>query len=352
MSTEHKLHMNGRLVRDRGPVELSRDSKVTFDDLGKLGITFDSAIVGPAAPGGYIPEEFLQTWLPGTIRALTSPTDIDYIAGVTTIGDWSDETLNVKVSEPVGKAERYGDYTNVPLANFKTDFEVRQVVRFEQGLKMAPLEQARYSKIDIDGLEEKRRAIAESLDYSRNMVGMRGIAGTRTYGLLNDPNLSAVRTTSINWLTATHAQLVSEFTALYGILETQMGKSLRDDAQLVFVLPTGYRAIMNVENSLATRTFGDWLKVNYPNLRVEYAPSFKGASAAGEDIGYLIAENIANLDASNINGATLIQAVPARYQVIGSSQDTKGYIESVVNATAGVIVLRPWGVARTELDAQ
>jgi|LSQX01.2.fsa_nt_gb hypothetical protein len=352
-TSEVKFHMTGRQVKSRGPVYLTAQKKASYADLAQLGMNFsamDSALIGPAVANGGIPESALTTWLAGTIRALTTPNDIDEIAGITTVGEFQDEKLKIRVFERFGRAERYSDGGNIPLAGGNPGVEERAVARFEQGFSVGYLEGNRLSAAGYDVANEKRRAAAESLDISRNLVGMRGLAGTLTYGLLNDPNLSAMRTTTVNWANTTFENLVNEFTALRNLLDQQMGTALSDDAQFVFVLPTGYRGIMNMYNTSGQLSFKQWLTDNYPNLRVKYVPGFVGAGADGADVCYLIVEGVANLDESDIVDATLIQAVPARFFAIGSKQEVKEYVEDFANATAGVIVVRPWAIVRSEVS--
>lgn len=352
-ASEIKLHMSARLVRERGAAKIAQDSKVTMQDLEALGVGFqamDAALVGPAGVNGFIPAEALQTWLPGTIRAMTAPIDIDLVAGITTAGNWYDDELIIRTEEDFGKAELYGDHSNIPLASVNPGFEKRQVVRFEQGFQVGKLEDARMGAAGFQMAEGKRRAASKALDVSRNAIGWNGLAGTTTYGLLNDPNLSGVQGLGNAWLGASFDQLVAEFTAMRTGLETQMGVSLRDDNQFKLALPTGYRGVFNVYNAGGNLSFGQWLNDNYPNVTVEYTPAFI-QGIGGVDVAYLIAENVDGLDDSDIGSATITQLVPARYNVLGSENGIKGYIEDAVNATAGILVLRPWAVVRREVSA-
>ena len=345
-----KSHMNGRLAKKRGGAQIAQDAVVSLDNLADIGLGFhamDSSVIGAAVTNGFLPAEAVQSWLPGTVRAMTTPIDIDFIAGITTVGKWEDEEILVRTEEDFGKAEIYGDNTNIPLAEVNPGIERRHVVRFEQGFQVGKLEGMRLDAAGFNAADSKRRAANKSLDVSRNAIGWNGLAGTTTYGLLNDPNLSAAVAAGTAWSAATFAQLVTEFTAMRGALETQMGTALRDDAAFLLVLPTGYRGYLNVYNTGGNLSFGQWLRENYPNTRIEYAANLKAASS-GKDLAYLIVENVGDLDDSDIGSATLIQAVPARYQVLGSDNGIKGYIEDAVNATAGVIVLRPWAVVRRE----
>lgn len=349
------LHQSGRQVRARGAANIAQDKDFALNDLKALGVgvaAMDSALIGPAATTGFIPAHMLQTWLAGTIRAITTPVDIDYVAGITTVGNWHDDEIGIRTEEDFGLAELYGDVTNIPLANSNPGFELRDVVRFEQGFQVGELEMRRMGAAGFQQEQSKRRAATKSLDVARNLVGWNGIANTRTYGLLNDPNLPPVASLGAGtaWLSATFDELVDHFTNLRNALETQMGQSLRDDANFLLLLPAGYRGVMNKYNTAGNMSFGQWLAENYPNTRTEYINSLK-AAIGGVDVAYLIAENVAELDESDTDSATLIQAVPSRYEVAGSEKRAKGYIETASNALAGIIVLRPWAIARAEVSA-
>src|SRR5690606_34575494 len=98
-----------------------------------IAVAMDTALVGPAGRSGATLQQFLQIWLPGLVRQLTSVRSIDRLAGITEAGNWYDDVVVQGVSTPVGKAELYGDTSNVPLANYGHTYETRGVVRFEQG---------------------------------------------------------------------------------------------------------------------------------------------------------------------------------------------------------------------------
>lgn len=351
-----RMHMNGRLVSDRGPVRLSQDARLTYNDLEDIGVgirSMDAALVGPALSAGSIPGHMLETWLPGTLRVITQVRNIDEIVGITTIGRWEDEYINLRVATPVAKAELYGDSTNIPLADYGQSTESRSVVRFEQGFQVGKLEELRQSAAGYQAAEEKRRAATESLDVSRNEIGFFGFndGNSNVYGLLNDPSLSSYEAATAPWLTATFDQLVGDVIRMMSTIEEQMGGNLRDESDLVLVLPTGYRMIMTRYSPAGPGiTFGEWLRESYPSLRIVTAPEFVGANG-GLDVAYLFVENAGGADDSDITSASVIQAVPVRYQVLGSENRIKGYIEDAINATAGVFIIRPWAFARMTISA-
>jgi len=354
--TQSKIHshMTGRIAAERGPVNLQADVQLSHADLNALGVdlqAMDAALIGGGLGGvpGYIGREPLETWLPGTLRAITQVRNIDTIAGITTIGRWEDEAIKVRLEEPAGQPELYGDNANIPLADFRTTIESRGIVRFELGFRVGQLEQARLSANGFDGYQSKRRAVQEAMDISRNAIGFNGFHSdtSNVYGLLNDPNLPAYAG-SATWLTADYETLVNEVTEMVNQLEEQSGGHVREDMAMTLVLPTGYRGIFNAANELGY-TFRSWLRDNYPNMRIVHTPEFKAANG-DLDVAYLFVDAAGEVDDSDVESSSLIQAVPVRYQVIGSEQEIKGYLEDATNATAGVFVLRPWAFARRTIS--
>src|SRR5574344_386 len=361
-----RLHMNGRLASKRGAVTIAADAKIKAEHLRNLGVNldgvaFDSGLTGGGSGGvpGYVSREALETWLPGTLRAITTVRNIDEIVGITTIGDWRDEAIKLRVIETAGQAALYGDNADIPLADIRTSIEKRGIIAFEQGFRTGQMEEYRLGQSGYQAAEEKRRAASESLDIARNSIGFRGFmsAGTSVYGLLNDPNLSAYQSYSdvgaggTAWNAGvTFAKLVTDFGRMIDRIESQMGGHLQDNTQLCFVVPTGYRNVLQTREANTGVSFKAWLAETYPNIRIVTSPEFVGANG-GADVAYLIAESVAEYDDSDVNGATVIQAVPERYSVIGSENQVKGYLEDAIMATAGVFVVRPWAISRYTISA-
>lgn len=138
----------------------------------------------------------LQHVLPGVIRTATRVRVLDEITGIVNAGEWHDEEIILNVATPTGKAELYGDHTNVPLASYAQDQERRGLVRFELGFQVGKLEEARQSSAGFVAMEEKRNSVTESLEQGRERVGYYGFNSpeTRVFGLMNEPNLPAYET--------------------------------------------------------------------------------------------------------------------------------------------------------------
>lgn len=347
---KHRLYMSGREIRQRGPVDLRHSTaNITHDDLAAIGFggfaTMDSALTGPAMQSGGIRREFLQHQLAGVIRTATRVRVLDEITGVVTAGNWHDEEVVANVATPVAKAELYGDNSNIPLANYLSGTERRGIVRYEQGFQVGRLEEARQGAYGYDAANEKRNAATESLEESRERTGYYGFTDdeTRVFGLLNDPNLPAYQTGN-DWTGSDFAGITADIADMFGDIEERSGGRIVDDTPATMVLPTGYRRYLNVSNPTGQgETVKQWLDVNYPNTRLIFSPEFVGANG-GANIVYLFADNVDVEDEAT--SATILQIVPVRYQVLGSENQIKGYLEDATNATAGVLVARPWALTR------
>lgn len=336
------------------------DSKTTEDTLNKLGIGFnksaldemqsfygmDAAVTGITSPSVSTPIQFLQHWLPDIIEVVTAAREADAIMGIDFVGNWYDESIVQTVLERTGQAVPYGDHTDIPLSSWNTNFEVRDIVRFEEGLQVGVLEEARAGAMNISSQSEKRAAAAESLDIERNNIAFFGYneGNNKTYGFLNDPNLPAYvslatgASTSTQWSTKTYAEITADLRTAFAALRTQTGnlyKPERDRAKLV--LSVAIMEYLNVENQFG-KTVYEFIKENYPNTTIESAVQLDGANS-GANVLYLFAESI--------NGKPVIRQLGVdRFRLIGAEKKAKVFLEDYSNGTAGVLVTQPIGVVR------
>lgn len=351
MRTQIHSSFTGRELIARGPLQLTQDEALAaLGQLKTIGFGFDTALVGPAGNTLGAPLQFLQTWLPGVVRQATQVRNIDALIGVQTIGAWEDEEVVQAASELTGKAELYGDVTNIPLANYAPSYERRSILRWEQGMMLGRLEDARASRQNISMDAEKRAAVAESLDIIRNRVGFFGYnqPDTRVYGFLNDPNLPAYVTVSAGtggatWAAKTYNEIVADIRTAVAALITQSGGRIRpQDTDIVLALPLGFEEFMGVVSQFGN-SVAEWLQKTYPRIRIESAPELLGANG-GANVFYLYAERVQ--DGSTDGGEVIAQMVPVRFMSLGTEQRAKGKLEDFTNALAGVMVKRPWAVVR------
>ena len=346
----------------------AKDAAEVFKDLPKLGIGFDAAETRKIAKGfgmdstiapllgvsGGIPLQFLQTFLPGFVEIVTQPTRIDDLVGVSTVGNWDDEEVVQASLEQTGSPQVYGDYTNIPLSSYTQSYEKRTVVRFEEGLRVGKLEEVRAGRAEINSAEAKRNAAARALNILRNRIGFFGFnsaLGNRTYGFLNDPALPAYVSvapgagsgTPTEWSGKTYLEITADLREAMSALRARSGDTVdptRDNLTLAV-------ATLSVDYLSVTSQYGnsvmDWLKQTYPNTRVISVPELNAANS-GDNVFYLYAENV--VDSGTDDGRTFTQIVPTAFQLLGSEQRAKTYVEDYTNATAGVLLKRPYAVIR------
>lgn len=311
--------------------------------------SLQNPITTPGVPG-YV--QFLQNWLPGQVFMMTAKRAIDNLVGISTIGSFEDEQIVQEVVETTSYATPYGDNANLPLADWNLNAVTRTVVRFEMGLRVGILEEARAARVRMNSGDTKRYSCGEALEIARNLVGFNGYnsGADNTYGFLNDPSLPAYQTvaatgtgSSTLWSQKTYLNIVQDLLTAITQLRTQtQGRVDPKRDPLTLALPT------NAIDLLATVSqFGnsvkEWLMVNYPNIRIEDAVQLNTANG-GSGVFYLYADRIE--DHSTDGGATFIQAVPAKFMVQGVQKLVKGYEEGYLNATAGTMCKRPIAVTR------
>lgn len=296
------------------------------------------------------PLQFLQAWLPGFVKVITSARKIDTVLGIKTIGSWEDQEIVQGVMEPLATAMEYGDLTNVPMSSWNVNFERRTIVRGELGMQVSTLDEARAAAMRVNSAAEKRTNCAIGLEIFRNAIGFYGwvnAGANRTFGLLNDPNLPSYGTLpNGGWDAATFQEITTDIRAMVVALRTQSQDQIDPETvPLQLVLPTN-----KVDQLSTTTDFGisvrDWIKQTYPKMTVTSAPEFTAANTA-QDVVYLMAESISSeIDGASDGGETIIQMVPQKFRTLGVEKRAKSYVEDFANATAGVLVKRPWAVVR------
>lgn len=312
------------------------------------GIGMDT-IQQPVTTAGVVtPIQFLQNWLPGIVEVVTAARKIDEIVGISTVGAWEDEQIVQQVLENTGAAVPYGDDTIVPLSSYNLNYVYRTVVRSEQGMRVGQLEEARSSRVNVNAGAQKRRASALQLEIARNQIGFYGYnAGNNlTYGLLNDPSLPAYVTVANSgtlWAAKTFLQIQADILTAFQALRVQSQEMVDPGSTpITFTIATNC-----VDYLRKTSDFGisvmQWLNDAYSNVRIVSAPQYNLANG-GANIFTLHADTVA--DSGTDDGRTLIQVVPAKFQLLGIQKGAKYYEEDYSNATAGVMCKRPFAVYR------
>lgn len=293
------------------------------------------------------PVQFLQHWMPDTIRILTQARTADEFLGREIAGSWEDEEIVQKIVERVGQALPYGDYADTHNADWNPSYERRTIVRFEDGLTVNRLEEARAARINLNSAEEKRGSVAESLAIAMNEVAMLGYndGSNRTYGILNDPNLPSYVTVAQGasndtvWSSKTFDEIVNDFKVAMSALRVRTGSNFNPNRDSVTVgIASSAFDYLQAMNSLGTTSVFDWLKKTYPNIRLVSMPEFDGANSTS---------NVMYFKADSLGGKKVAgQYIQDVIRLLGVEQHAKGFSEAYSNATAGVLVGQPLGIVR------
>lgn len=310
--------------------------------------TIQSLMTSASVP---TPIQFLQNWLPGFVTVITAARKLDQLIGIQTVGNWGDSQIVQQVLELTGTPQAYGDQTLVPFSDWNQNFVTRTNVRFEMGMRVGRLEEYISAQARVDSASQKRISCGLQLEIQRNALGFYGYnAGNNlTYGFLNDPNLLAYQTVATvggntTWAQKTFLQIQGDLLTAFQTIRTQSQDTIDPkEMQLTLAVATN-----SVDYLSKTSDFGisvmAWLKDAYPKVRVESAPQLNLANG-GSNVFYLYADKVAD-GLSTDDQNTFAQIVAAKFQLLGVSQQTKVYEEDYSNASAGVLVKRPYAVTR------
>lgn len=364
--SKERSHIGPRQVR---PLQITAQDVADYAALADIGINFPPAQVAAMANAlGYgmddqqgligtastlTPIQFLQNWLPGFTRIITAARKIDEMVGITTSGSWEDEEVVQGVLENVGNAQPYGDYTNVPLASWNVNFERRTVVRFEKGIEVGVLEEARAARIRMNTAAEKRTSASMALEIQRNLIGFFGYnaGANRTYGFLNDPSLPAYITAAVGatsnstlWSSKTFIDITADIRLMAATLQIQSQDTINpEDVEMTLVVATAVYQYFTQVAVYGSVSVMDWLKKVYPKMRVMSAPQLNAANGL-QNVAYMYAEKVD--DGATDDSRVWLQVVPAKFMALGVEKRPKSYIEDYSNATAGIMLKRPYAVVR------
>ena len=351
---------------------LKEHPECTMKDLVALGISMDEAIAknaeycaamdaDPAAqttPSMVTPVQFAQFWLTNPIKVLTRGRSLDKVVGRTIVGTWETEQIVATILERMGQPALYGDFTKAPLANWNVNFETRDNVRFEMGVSVGKLEEARASQMRLNSYALKREAMAEAFEILLNNIGWFGYndGGKKVYGLLNDTNANAIDATTVqDWsaitgstafdtiVTEILAVITDRVSALNGNYDPEV-----DSATLV--LPIDQYPSLGKVNSLGI-SVRDWLSKTYPKIRVIASAELKGAagSVSGTTTG---TDGVALFFVDKIAGDAVVQQmVTSTMRLVGAQPMAKGNYEVYSCSTAGTLLRYPLGWQAYEMKA-
>ena len=353
IASEVKLDLRPEQVREFDIKERGFDTKA----LDSLGIGYNNfsrsamdAFTNTLTEANIMsPVQFLQYILPEPVRVVTADRAIDRLIGRRTVGQWRDDQIVTPVVEGTGNARPYGDTTTTPMANYNVNWEIRTIVRMEEGITVNTLEEERASAVKLNMAREKREAASNSLAIELNRIGFFGFNNgvNKTYGFLNDPNLPAATNVAAGaggstWASKTYLEICADIRAAMAKLRVQSGNLIvPNETSMTLAVPASCYEYLTTVSEYGNSVM-DWLNKTYPKIRVEAALELDNSAGTA-----LAPVNQFFLFADSFNGhKVFVQNVVQTFRVLGMARYEKGYSEAYSNATAGVMLNMPIGVVR------
>lgn len=315
--------------------------------LARLGITAARAVtdsaMGGASVSNYTPLSPTAFLSPRAIRQIYIDQEWHKLAGRTQEGTFFNDTIVTQVWGRKGTALVYGDRSQAPLVTLIHSDVVRDVARFEVAKEDTYLEVGQDALTGRNTASEKEAAAMSAIRFGMNNAIFFGIAGQRTYGITNDPNLDAYNSVAKPWPTASYAEVQQDIINMFTDLHDKSKGLVDENANMTLTLPVGYAGVLQKVNSYDQKTLKTWFSENYPNSKVEYVNAFKGANG-GANVVYLVVDS-GNFEGADITGIEANNQADAH--VIITAQTTEGPYTKYAGATAGAMVRHPQFVTRS-----
>lgn len=319
-----------------------------MSDLEALGISVaeDAAPAPQTTPSIATPVQFAQFWLTNPIKVLTRARSLDKVVGRTIVGTWETEQIVATIMERVGQPALYGDFTKAPLANWNVNFETRDNVRFEMGVQVGKLEEARASQMRLNSSALKREAMAEAFDIILNNVGWFGYngGGKKVYGLLNDTNNTATDSSTVKtWVDQSFDTIVTEILAVVkDRVEALAGNYDPEVDSATLVLPVTQYTYLATVNSLGV-SVRDWLTKSFPKIRIVACAELSTAGTSNKPMALFFVDRL-------VGDGVVQQMVTSTMRLVGAQPMAKGNYEVYSCSTAGTLLRYPLAFKRYEMS--
>ena len=287
-----RLRESGLFLAAEGMNPLLAGSKHEFNKLA-----MDADPFNPTSNG--VPSIYTTIYVNTIVDQLLPQRGYFEIADPMQQGDWTTERAEFPVRAISGGMSPYDDYSNKGQSGVNFTWVPRDIYRAETTIQYGDLETAVMDSAKLDLVGSKRGAIAQNIAIMFNRMGFFGNINTagqfisKTYGLLNDPNLKASfpvengAAGSPLWSKKEPQEIYNDVVTAMAEMENQTGNQIHPDDPYVLALDGFSNIQLNRANQYSTTAFR-LLKENFKNLRVVVAPEYKtiqGFQLIVEEIG-------------------------------------------------------------------
>lgn len=301
------------------------------------------------APNGGIPA-IVSTFIdPTIVETLFTPNKAVSILGKEEKrGSWAQDSFMIQRIETTGDTVAYDDYSEQGGVQVNSDWEGRDVYRYQIMVTYGELEQERYGLAMLPYVSKKQQGAIQILDQAQNKFYFYGVDGLRNYGLLNDPSLptaisplsvdvtsGSTTTTSVLWKDKAVVDIYNDVLALYQDLVDRSKGIVGDGVQmtdnLVLALSPSMSVYLHKSNEIFSNSAFDMVKKNFPNMRIETAAQY--STDAGELV-QMFAESAMGQDAGFY---AYSEKLRAHNLVVGTSNSKQKYS----GTTYGAVITMP-----------
>lgn len=286
--------------------------------------------------------QFFQFWFTDIVRALYRGRSAKQVYGVDQVGDWTTEQVVQPKLELTGDMALYDDFSRPPLASYNLGWATRDTVRFETGVEVTKLEEARAAGMRQNAYQLKKEATVLKNDIFSNKVYWNGFEG-RTMGILN--SIGSATSVGFNMKDAATTVLTiqNKFATWVQDLTNRLAGNFDPTRDaVIFNLPLAWQSVMTKTTEYGW-SVSDWLKKQYPNVEIRYSVELNAASANDKDKAIVFAPMVDGVGKKTVS---LLQTSALR--LVGAIPTLKGMQEAYSSSTAGVLVACPAAIALYE----
>lgn len=324
-----------------------------FNAMREKGFIFDSArdfirpdtinrLAQDAAltlPNVGVPNVFTAYVDPQVVTILTAPTNAREIFGEVRKGDWTTSSIIFKAVESVGETAPYADFSNAATADVNVVYPERDNYVYQTTIRYGEREMATLGKAALNLASEKQKSAAKILDVDANKFYLKGVAGKRIYGLLNDPNLPAdispatVRTNVTLWSAKTTTEIYDDIISIFSELANNSNGRISIDADLVLAMPPAIMVLLGKTTEFGISVL-DMVKKYFKNISFVTLPEL-----------YANSTNTVFMAARTVDGYPVAQlAYSEKMRSFQLIPEGSSYRQKFSAGTYGAVVLRPFAI--------
>ena len=286
-------------------IQVANEKGVYLNGVSRLAMDADPQ--PQLAANGGIPA-IVSTFIdPTIINTLFTPNKAaDILGREEKRGAWAQDSFLIQRIEETGDTVAYDDYSNQGGVQVTSDWEQRQVYRYQTMVTYGELEQERYGLAMLPYAAKKQQAAINILNQDQNKFYFYGVDGLKNYGLLNDPALPTPITpatvdSNVLWKNKAVIDIYNDILAMYEDLVSRtngiIGDGIDVAAPLTLAMSPQLSVYVKKANEIVGNTVEKMLKDTFPNLRIETAPQYSTTAgelvqlfaneAQGQEVGFM-----------------------------------------------------------------